>query len=256
MEKKRSLIQSLDRALDILELVRDSESPIRSSDIAGKVGLGVATAHNIIRSLYQRGYLAQDENSRYLLGPECFKLYKGASDNFDALRRIVSPPVAELAADTGDTTFFGCEYFASLYCVSLSIGGGSLVVNNTQNWLDLLHCTAAGKIIIASKGIEWFARICKRKQPKQLSSRTITTPEAMLMELEKINQQDYALSIGECSEDISALGVAVNDASGKLIGSLAQSFPSIYLDNGKIVPSERAALLRKYAEKISHEYQS
>ncbi|MBN2641874.1 MAG: hypothetical protein JXR78_09485, partial [Victivallales bacterium] len=60
----------------------------------------------------------------------------------------------------------------------------------------------------------------------------------------------------ECSEDISAIGVAVNNASGKLIGSLAQSFPSIYLDNGKIVPSERAALLHKYAEKISREYQS
>ena len=94
MEKKKSLIQSLDRALDILELVRDSAGAVRSSDIAEKVGLGVATAHNIIRSLYQRGYLAQDDNSRYLLGPECFKLYQGVSDNIAALRRVVEPAVA------------------------------------------------------------------------------------------------------------------------------------------------------------------
>jgi len=74
MEPRKTLIQSLDRALDILEIVRDGAGSLRSSDIAERAGLGVATAHNIIRSLYQRGYLAQDENSRYLLGPECFRL--------------------------------------------------------------------------------------------------------------------------------------------------------------------------------------
>ena len=253
MEKKKTLIQSLDRALDILELVRDKDDSVRASDIADKLGLGMATAHNIIRSLYQRGYLTQDDNSRYLLGPECFKLYKRASSDFDELRWVVNAPVAELADKTGDTTFFGCEYFGSLYCVSLSVGGGQLVVINTQEWLDQLHCTASGKIIIARHGVEWFTRLCKRKKPPRLTDKTVTTPEAMAAEIDAIRLRGYALCIGECHEGIAALGIGVYDANGKFIGSLGQSFPSFYLESGKIIPAERAALLQKYADKISHE---
>lgn len=250
MEQKKSLIQSLDRALDILELVRDSSIPMRSSDIAEKMELRVATASNILRSLFQRGYLAQDENSRYLLGPECFKLFRGASDSFEELRQLVKEPVKELAEDTGDTTFFGSEYFGALYCAALTVGGGQLVVANPQNWLELLHCTAAGKIIIAEKGIEWYERLCQKQTPQKLTSRTITDIEGMKKEIDKIRRDGYSVSLGECSDEIAAIGIAVYDHSGKFIGSLAQSIPSVYIESGKIDPAERAELLKKYAEKI------
>ncbi len=251
MEKKKTLIQSLGRALDILELIRDNNVSMRASDVATQLGLGVATAHNIIRSLFQRGYLVQDENSRYLLGPECFRLYKRASNDFEELRQLVEAPVAELAEATGDTTFFGCEYFGSLYCVAMSIGGGELVVNNAQKWLDQLHCTAAGKIIIAHHGIEWFAKLCRKKTLQSFSPHTITTVEMMAQEINQIRRDGYALSVNECYEGISALGIAVHDAKGKFVGSLAQCFPSFFLDSGAVVPGDRAALLKEYAGKIT-----
>jgi DNA-binding IclR family transcriptional regulator len=253
MADKKGLIQSLDRALDILEIVRDSNMAMRASNIAEKAGLGVATAHNIIRSLYRRGYLAQDENSRYLLGTECFKLYKDGWDRFDNLRKIVSNEVKKISEKTGDTTFFGCEYSGSLYCVSLSLGHGQLVVNINQDWLDLLHCTAAGKIILAEKGIDWFIKLCKKKPLKQLSPKTIVTVEKMGVEIEKIHRDGYSLSIDECAEGVAALGIAVYDSEGKFVGSLAQSFPTSYLQNGKVEPVKRAELLTESAKRISHE---
>ena len=156
MEQRKSLIQSVDRALDILEVVRDSAAPVRSTDIAAKVNLGLPTAHNIIRSLYARGYLAQDENNRYLPGPACLKMGGAAGGAFDGLKRAVAGAVKALAEETGDTAFFGAEYFGSLYCVAIQVGGGQLVVSARQDWLERLHCTAAGKIIIAEKGAAWL----------------------------------------------------------------------------------------------------
>lgn len=254
MKKKKPLIQSLDRALDILELIRDSSVPVRASDIAEQLGLGVATAHNIIRSLFYRGYLTQNDSSRYMLGRECLKLYKAATDNFEELRNIVKAPVEELAKRTGDTTFFGIERLNGLYCLALSMGGGALVVNNSQEWLDRLHCTAAGKIVISEKGMEWFRGLCEKHPPVKFSKNTVITVESMSAELEKIRNDGYALSIGECSEGIAAIGIAVYTAKGSFLGSLAQSFPSFYLESGKIIPAERVALLRKYAKMIINEY--
>ena len=251
MEKKKTLIQSLDRALDILAIVRDSANPVRSTDIAEQLGLGVATAHNIIRSLYIRGYLAQDENSRYVLGPECFRLYREAAEPFEQLRKAAAPQVRELASATGDTTFFGVEYYGTLYCVSLSVGNGQLVVSGKQDWLDKLHSTAAGKVIIAEKGLEWFERIAAKQKFEKFTDRTLTTPAEMTGEIAKIKKSAYALSIDECSNGIAALGIPVYDKDGKFIGSLAQSFPTMYLENGKINPDERAKLLQSFARKIT-----
>lgn len=250
---KKPLIQSVDRALDILEIVRDGTEPVRSSDVAQKAGLQVATTNNFLRSLFQRGYLAQDANSRYLLGPECFKLYSGAADRFTELRRVANGPVKELAGKTGDTTFFGCEYYGSLYCVSISVGGGQIVVPSQQSWLEKLHCTAAGKIVIAEKGIEWYAELCRRQPPKSLSPRTITTVEGMIPEIEKIHKKNYSLSVGECAEEIAALGIAVRNRSGEFVGALGQSFPALYLESGQINPAKRAEQLQTVAKGIGNE---
>jgi IclR family acetate operon transcriptional repressor len=253
LEKKKPLIQSLERSLDILEIVRDATAAIRSTDVAQQAGLRVPTANNILRTLFQRGYLRQDANSRYLLGPECFKLYSKASDSFSDLRRVVGTPVRELAEGTGDTAFFGCEYYGTLFCVALSQGGGQLVVSPQQSWLEQLHCTAAGKIVIAEKGVEWYAGLCRREPPKKLTPCTIVTVQGMVSEIEQIRQVGYALSVGESAEEIAALGVAVHDRSGMFVGSLAQSFPALYLESGRIEPARRAKRLHQIAERIARE---
>ena len=253
MATKKTLIQSLDRAFDILAIVRDSPGSVRATDIANQLSLGVATAHNLIRTLYSRGYLSQDENNRYLLGPECFKLCSAAGNNFDELRNVVAAPVQNLANESGDTTFFGCEYYGTLYCVFISTGGGQLVVSAKQDWLEKLHSTAAGKIIIAQKGIDWYKKICINNPPQKFTEKTITTLKSMTAEILKIKKNGYAVSDKECSDEVAAIGVAVYDKDHKLVGSLAQSFPSFYLESGKIVLEDRIKLLNSYAEKIRNE---
>ena len=250
---KKPLIQSLERALDIVEIIRDASEAMRSADVARMSGLRVATANNILRTLYQRGYLTQDESSRYLLGPECFKLYGASADRFTELKRIVSVPVQELAAATGDTTFFGCEYYGSLYCVSISQGGGQLVVSPQQSWLDQLHCTASGKIIIAEHGLDWYAGLCRRTPPQALTEHTIVTVEAMAAEVEQIREKGYALSVGECAEEIAAVGIAVRDRSGAFVGALGQTFPAFYLENGRIDVEGRVEQMRRCARGIADE---
>ncbi len=251
VKKERQHIQSLMRALDILEAVRDSSEPMRSTDIAAATGLGMATAHNIIRTLFARKYLAQDKHNRYLLGVECMQLQTGALNCFSRVRDAVGPVVRKLAEETNDTTFFGCEANMSLVCLSLCQGGGNLVVRPEQHWLKLLHCTGAGKVILAEKGIDWFAELAELNPPEKIAANTITTVGEMRVEIEKIKRNGYALCMGECSEDVSALGIPVYDKHGEFVGALAQSIPSLFIEAGRIDINERVKILRKHAEMIS-----
>ena len=62
------LVQSLVRALDILEYVSRSPSGVRLSDAGAELGLNTTTAYNLMRTLALRGYLQKDSLSRYHLG--------------------------------------------------------------------------------------------------------------------------------------------------------------------------------------------
>lgn len=62
------LVQSLVRALDILECVSRSPNGIRLSDVGEELGLNNTTAYNLMRTLAERGYLQKDSLSRYRLG--------------------------------------------------------------------------------------------------------------------------------------------------------------------------------------------
>ncbi|UKI33961.1 MAG: helix-turn-helix domain-containing protein [Lentisphaeria bacterium] len=87
--RAKTLIQSVDRAIEILEIVRDADGPVRAAMIAHEMELPLKTAHNLIRSLLQHGYLVQNEEKSYQLGPECFLLADQAKGPFSQLGRQV-----------------------------------------------------------------------------------------------------------------------------------------------------------------------
>lgn len=247
---KKTLIQSIDRALEAMNIIMSEKRPMRSSEIAVRMGLEPRTMHNIIRSLYLHGYLAQDEDSRYLLGPECFRLYNAAKSPFDKLGAAARAPVCELTRQTGNTSFLGCEYYGVLYCVVLAHESGFWEVNGKQDWLNLIHATAAGKIIIAEKGLDWFDNICRKEKLERFTDQTIMDSKTMMPEIEKIPKVGYALSINEHLPNLAAIAIPVKRRDGTLVGSLAQSFPDYLIEAGKIKPEERARVLYKTAEKI------
>ena len=68
-------IQSLERAAAMLRLLAGGERRLGLSDIASTLGLAKGTAHGILRTLQQEGFVEQDENSgRYQLGAELLRL--------------------------------------------------------------------------------------------------------------------------------------------------------------------------------------
>lgn len=62
------LVQSLVRALDIMESVSRSPSGVRLADVSDELGLNTTTAYNLMRTLAERGYLQKDSLNRYRLG--------------------------------------------------------------------------------------------------------------------------------------------------------------------------------------------
>lgn len=61
-------VQSVLRALDILELVALDVAGVTLDEIASRAGLNKSTAHNLVRTLRMRGYLEKGSGRRFFMG--------------------------------------------------------------------------------------------------------------------------------------------------------------------------------------------
>ena len=59
----RNVVQSLDRALSLLDLVSFSDHELSLGEIAARSGLAKSTAHRLLRTLELRGFVARNPTS-------------------------------------------------------------------------------------------------------------------------------------------------------------------------------------------------
>ena len=78
MEKeilKKEKIKSIEKALDLLELLSDNKKEIGITEINRELHIGLSTIHRILTTLKCRGYIVQNQQtSKYMLGTKLFIL--------------------------------------------------------------------------------------------------------------------------------------------------------------------------------------
>ena len=94
-------LSSVDRALRLLEeLAR--HGPLGATELANRTGCAKATAFRLARTLQARGFVVQNQDSTYRLGPRCLLLATGVHTSFD-VRREALPAMEALRDETGET---------------------------------------------------------------------------------------------------------------------------------------------------------
>jgi DNA-binding IclR family transcriptional regulator len=95
---KNDLVQSVTRALDLLEMVGRSENGLTLQEIARSLGVQPPTAHNMARTLVARGYLQKSRQPiRYQLGSALFGLVDRQAKR--DIRSRAGAEMQKLAAD-------------------------------------------------------------------------------------------------------------------------------------------------------------
>ncbi len=225
--ERKSLVQSVERALNILEAVRDHEGPIRAVDIASKVGLSVTAANNLVRTLYIRGYLDQNEQGRYILGGQSF-LLGNAADVWSDLRSASREPMEELSHIAETQCFLGVVYHRQIIGVNIAESEGPIRVPQRQDWTDQFHSTAVGKILLAEMNAEEYADLKENYSLHRFTDQTISDWDTLEAELIEIRQQKYSIAHDESVFGITSIAYPVVDNKSNIVAALAVTFSSYF----------------------------
>lgn len=245
-EESTGAVQSVDRALTILELLA-ADGELGVTQIAGLLGVHKSTASRLLATLEAHGLAEQlPDRGRYQLGVGLLRLAGSTRVRLDIVRE--SRPISRrLAAETGETVnlviLSGTE---TLYLDQVE-GPSALQIYHWVGRRNPLHATANGRVLLAhASPAEQDALIAaisdQRHRLPALTPRTLTSPDELRAALTEVRRRGYDLAIDELEIGLTAAAAPVRGADGTVIGSLSVSGPGFRLTADRIDATVRAVI--------------
>lgn len=213
-------VQSLERAFDLLERMADAGGEVGLSELSASSGLPLPTIHRLMRTLVACGYVRQQSNRRYALGPRLIRLGESASRLLGTWAR---PYLARLVEETGETANMALlDGDEIVYVAQVPSKHSMRMFTEVGRRVDA-HCTAVGKALLAQLPPAEARRLLAEAGTPRQTPATITDVPTLLTHLDQVRAQGYALDEGE--QEVGVRCVAVPLLGGPTRAALSVSGP-------------------------------
>jgi DNA-binding IclR family transcriptional regulator len=232
------------RVLDLIQLVAAAPQPMTLAEIGVELNLPKPTVHRLCVRLEQTRYLAREPGRhRYRVGPAVERLAFNAIRRGSAsvqwrliLERLVDDirETCNFTAPAGNEVIY-VERVESRWPLRIHLEVGSRVP---------IHCTASGKLFLATMDAERRRRLLDSLSLTNLTEHTITARDRLEAKIAEIAGQGYGTDDEEFILGLVAVAVPVTDRNGHLVGAVACHAAKARLDLGQALqhlPRLRAA---------------
>jgi IclR family KDG regulon transcriptional repressor len=201
---------SIEKALEILMAFTPYNQELGTGEISQKLGLHMATASRILRTLADKGFLQQDPNTKkFTLGPAASDIGRAYNNGLSSnLVQLVKSYIDDLRSTLEETIVL--EVLSGMSTVMAYVAEGPQRVRIAGTVGDRLpaHAAAGAKAILAFLPLDMVKRFVG-DELIQFTPNTITDPDAYELELEKIRRRGYSLDKEEIDIGINAVGVPI-----------------------------------------------
>jgi len=232
-------VQSLGRALDLLESVAVAEHGAGLTELAKATGLAPSTAHRLLKTLQQRGYVSHDaERGLWSIGVQAFTV--GAA--FLRTRNVVAaarPIMRQLMEESGESVSLAvldgadAVYLAQIECRAmmraLARPGGRAP----------LHCSGVGKALLAALSEGERAPLYRRIDFTRYTEHTLTDADALDTALHPIVVQGFAVDDEEFALGLRCVAAAIRDEYGDPVAAISCSGPTARVTSDRVAPLGR-----------------
>ncbi len=245
-------VQSLGRAFSILEEVARHREGIGLAELSKLVGLHNSTTFHLAKTLVSLGYLRQEkDNKRYRVGRPLFALAASALDEIEMVN-VATPVLEDLSRETSESSHFAVRMGDAVVVIARTSGPGAFQLTDRVGVVRPAHCTALGKIILASLRPEQLKRFLERAELKPSTPKSITDVGVLMREIVEVQRTGVAFDDGEFNAEVRCVAVPVTDFTGQVIGALGISGPIWRLSNQALHAS--AQVVQAAASRLSVEF--
>jgi DNA-binding IclR family transcriptional regulator len=220
------MLQTLQKASEVLALYDREHTEWGVREVAEKLKMAKSSAHDLLASLAQIGFLNKTEDSRYRLGWRLVTMSETLLATTE-LRQEARPALEELAAQYKETIHLAVLDDTQAVYIDKLEGQQAVRVELTSLGTRLYpHCSALGKVLLAYTPEEEVRRIVRQAGLPRFTPNTITDEEELQQSLAKIRKQGYAYDLEEILPDLCCVGAPIYNHSGQVIAAVSMSIPA------------------------------
>lgn len=235
--KRGKVIQSVQRAIDILNCFDDASTELSLSHISDQLALNKSTVHGILTTLCANGYMQQGISGKYRIGHALIHKFRFAPEGYRAIfLEEAKPHMVRIANEYKmNTSLFVLEDNAlQLLNRTLPVNAAYTINPISNDHSEPLYCTASGRIRLAYMSAAELEQYFANTQLEQLSIFTPTTKEAVIAGIEEIKANGYSFENEELGEGVSAISVPIVDKSDNLFGTFSTTGIAFHISRRKV----------------------
>ncbi len=225
---KRTGVSSVNRALDIMELLCREERLMGINEIAHALGDYPSTIHRSISTLNERGYVYQDADSlKYGLSYKLCMLGKSVSEN-SSLVQMSKPHAVEIANEFKETVNVSVREhldrtnYSAITIFQACGGKRRLSVSETLGSPYDCYYSGGGKALLAFSD-DYDENVMRTIHLVKHTETSIVDPEDFIQEIRKIRECGYAVDNEENENGLFCVGCPVLDSRGIAVMAISVS---------------------------------
>lgn len=224
------MLKTVDLASQVLLKFNPSQLSWTANELAIELDQNYATIYRILKTLQKRDFLEYDEiTKKYSLGISIWQLGQMVYGSMD-LEELIRPSLIKLKDLTGESAFF-----------TIRKGDQALTIMAEEPVDKVKFITQIGVSVPLFPGASYRAILAYQTESfieeiiegdlQRFTPQTMTQPNRLRKELEKIRVDGYAKSESEYTPDVIAWAVPVRDYKNKVNSSVTLSGPTYRLNN-------------------------
>ncbi len=246
-----SRVQSLTRALSLLDALAETADGMTLSDAAQIVGLAPSTAHRLLTTLESQRYVRfVPGEGLWQVGVQAFVVGQAFRRSRDVVT-MARPQMRHLMEESGETVNLYIEEGGEAVCMAQVECRQMMRAIARPGGRVKLHCSGAGKAMLAFLPASEVARILQSHGLPRATEKTLDTPRKLKADLERVRLLGFAVDDEEHAVGLRCVAAPVLDEDGRPMAALSISGPLARIDETAI--GVMGGLVRRAARAVTEQ---
>ncbi|MCF6248938.1 MAG: IclR family transcriptional regulator, partial [Desulfobacula sp.] len=202
--------KSVGKGLKIIELLSD-HGGLTDTEIAKRLKYNLITVQQLLLIYQQSGYITRDNENLYDLSIKIFDISRKFKQRSE-IKDIAHSHLSRIAKKYNETTTLGTVENTSIIYLDKIDSMELLRFAPQAEQRITAHHTALGKSILAHLPVKEINRYCHRAPWRPLTPKTIDSKTKLLIRLQQIRHQGFAICDEEHCLGLRGIAVAILDA--------------------------------------------
>lgn len=214
-------VQTISRALDIIEILSMEKEGLGVTEIGKKTGLHKSTVHRLLNTLAERGYIEKEPKyGNYRLGLKFVEVSSIYLNKIE-LRTEAQPYLRKLVETVGQPAHLAIlDRTDAIYIEKIEALSSIRLYSYIGSRIPA-HCSALGKALLSGLEQNVLNKLVDEIDFYPYTNTSVRTKEELLNMVEAVKKKGFAVDDEEHDEGVRCLAAPIRDYTGRVIASVS-----------------------------------